>query len=384
MSTLTDGTPSGAGRHERRGTAVVVGASLASLLTGLSLSRAGYDITMLERSGPSPRSGAALGINGDACGGTRLPAGSDGAARSLWALASGGSASPVQAWSAVHARLRAAAEADPRIELRHDTAVTGVGQDDDAAWATTSTGRTLRADVVVGADGHRSVVRRGVAPDKPEATFAGYVLWLGIADEAAVPAARRLPRGHDRPDILDAGDFCLIGYPLPGEDGSLAPGARRLGWAWFDPTRNDLLREKGCVVGDVVRRSLRFDAVPDHTYRELAAAARDLWPAPWQDAILDRVERRAVIGTPIAEYVPDRLVNGRLALVGNAAHVQTPMTGMGFDASLQDAEALADHLAGTSEVRAALRGYEETRLHGARDLVRSGQQFSRSFAGGGH
>jgi len=45
--------------------------------------------------------------------------------------------------------------------------------------------------------------------------------------------------------------------------------------------------------------------------------------------------------TPIAEYVPDRLVNGRLALVGDAAHVPTPMTGCGFSASLDDAEAIA-------------------------------------------
>jgi 2-polyprenyl-6-methoxyphenol hydroxylase-like FAD-dependent oxidoreductase len=99
--------------------------------------------------------------------------------------------------------------------------------------------------------------------------------------------------------------------------------------------------------------------------------------------ILDCIGRRAVIGTPIAEYVPDRLVNGRLALVGDAAHVPTPMTGMGFSASLDDAEAIAESIvagAGGASVAEALRAYEKQRLSSARCLVHSGQQFSCGFS----
>ncbi|WP_442852616.1 FAD-dependent monooxygenase [Arthrobacter sp. 131MFCol6.1] len=51
--------------------------------------------------------------------------------------------------------------------------------------------------------------------------------------------------------------------------------------------------------------------------------------------MLDSIERRAVIGTPIAEYVPARLARGRVAIVGDAAHVPTPMTGSGFAESGQ-------------------------------------------------
>lgn len=133
----------------------------------------------------------------------------------------------------------------------------------------------------------------------------------------------------------------------------------------------------------MVRHSLLPGSIPDATYRELGLQARDLFPAPWRDAILDSIERRAVIGTPIAEYVPDRLVNGRVALVGDAAHVPTPMTGSGFSESLHDAEALANAItarpAGTG-IPAALRGYEASRLRSARTLVQAGQGFSRSFA----
>lgn len=384
MSTDIRETHLAADRRESRGTAIVVGASLSGLMTGLTLSRAGLHVTVLERSGPSPQSGAALGLVGvDLDGESRLLDGSNRRAPSLIAIAAGGS-SAMHSWSAVHSRLRIAAEADPRVELRHHTIVADVGQDADAAWVTTSDGDTLRADVVVGADGHRSVVRRGVAPHKPDATFAGYVLWLGIAQESDLPAAHRLGRHQEGPDMMSGGDDYFVGYPLLGKDGSSAVGSRQLGFAWFDATRNDLFREKGRIVGDVVRRSLRNDDIPERTYRELEAQAQKLWPQPWRSAVLDRIGRRRLIGTPIAEYVPDTIANGRLALVGNAAHVQTPMTGQGFDQSVQDAEALAEALATGlpgATMEECLRSYQMTRLHSARDLVRSGQQFSRSFSG---
>ena len=144
----------------------------------------------------------------------------------------------------------------------------------------------------------------------------------------------------------------------------------------------------GCVIDGVARHSLALGRVPPATLRELAADARALWPAPWRDAILDSIGRGAVTGTPITEYVPDRLVDGRLVLVGDAAHVPTPMTGIGFGASLADAEALAECLAagrhGTRAVSLAdaLRAYERQRLGPVRRLVQSGQQFSRGFARG--
>jgi 2-polyprenyl-6-methoxyphenol hydroxylase-like FAD-dependent oxidoreductase len=136
-------------------------------------------------------------------------------------------------------------------------------------------------------------------------------------------------------------------------------------------------------VGNVVNRSLRPTDIPESTYQELGVEARQRWPDPWRLAMLECIERRSLIGTPIAEYVPDQLVNGRLALVGDAAHVPTPMTGNGFSASLSDAEALAECLAGgirRGSAEQALIEYQAMRLSSARSLVQSGQQFSRSFA----
>ena len=364
-------------RHERQGAAVIVGASLSGLMTALALSRAGVDVTLLERVDEFPRTGASLGWVHEG-----LLERITGRQRSDQdSTAHGPSSAPVQTWTAVHGRLRAAVDADPHIELRHSTTVQSVGQDAHSAWATTADGKVFRGDVVIGADGHRSVVRRCVSPDKPDATFAGYVLWIGLTDESAIPSQHHWPGDMD---ILSSGGNYLFGYPLPGQDGSAVPGSRQLGWGWFDAGRNELLRSTGCVVGDVVHHSLTSADLPETTLRELAAEAEDLWPALWRDAILDCVDRRAVIGTPIAEYVPDRLVSGRFALVGDAAHVPTPMTGAGFSTSLDDAEAVAECVAAGihgSAPAQALRAYENERLIKVREMVQSGQQFSRAFAG---
>jgi 2-polyprenyl-6-methoxyphenol hydroxylase-like FAD-dependent oxidoreductase len=244
----------------------------------------------------------------------------------------------------------------------------------------TKDGATHRGDLVVGADGHRSIVRSGVAPQHPDASFAGYVIWIGVAPESAINSRHGWPGGTA---FRSSGHDHLLGYSLPGTDGSTARGTRQLGWAWYDASRNGLLRASGAVDGTIVRHSLMPAGIPNATYRELGVQARGLFPSPWSDAILDSIERRAVIGTPIAEYVPDQLVRGRLALVGDAAHVPTPMTGSGFSESLHDAEALAAAVAihpTGSGIATALLDYEGARLRNARSLVQSGQGFSRSFA----
>jgi 2-polyprenyl-6-methoxyphenol hydroxylase-like FAD-dependent oxidoreductase len=70
-------------------------------------------------------------------------------------------------------------------------------------------------------------------------------------------------------------------------------------------------------------------------------------------------------------------------LVGDAAHVPTPMTGGGFAASLADARILALTVADSDgkDLPDALLAHQQQRLGPARGLVQSGQGFSRSFAG---
>lgn len=346
-------------------TAIVVGASLAGLMTALRVAEAGVDVTVLERSADTGRTGAVIHVAPgliDSLAGTR-PAGPT-------------PLTGVQTWKATHDRLRELAVNHPRITLHDGITVTAVDQNDNAASVTTTDGRVFTADLVIGADGHRSTVRGVVAPERPNAQFAGYVIWIGIAEETALNTSTPWPRGLA---FLDEGPGPMLGVPVPPLEGA-GRGARRLSWAWYDASRNRLLEETGSVVDGVVRHSILPADVPQETLTELSREARRSLPSPWREAVIDAAGRHAITGTPIAEYVPDRLVRGRIALVGDAAHVPTPMTGSGFSESEADADALSIALSREGEIVEALALYERTRLRRARDLVLSGQGFSRSFS----
>jgi 2-polyprenyl-6-methoxyphenol hydroxylase-like FAD-dependent oxidoreductase len=360
--------------QEANESAIIVGASLSGLMAGIALARAGLNVTILERAGAKPRSGAVLQVDSGDIDRTIT-------AKVLRKLASGGIKS-VEAWSSVQSRLRVEAEADPRIDLRYDTRVQTVNQDDDSAWVVTDKGETFHGDILIGADGHRSTVRRHVAPHKPDATFAGYLIWVAIVEENDIPEEHRPSRNAPMTTMPEGiGDF-LLGSIVAGTDGSRTLGHRRLGWAWYDNTRNDLLRRLGCVEGNVVRHSLNAPDIPEQTLIELAEQASVRWTQPWLDATLHSIQTHNLTGIPIAEYFPDNLVKGRIAIVGDAAHLPTPLTASGFNASLQDAATLADCVAkgiqGTAAVEALLE-YESRRLKNVRQIVQSGQSFSRSF-----
>jgi 2-polyprenyl-6-methoxyphenol hydroxylase-like FAD-dependent oxidoreductase len=336
-------------------------------MTALTFSRVGMDVTLLERSEDSGRTGAVLSVDENLI--YRLTGAQPAPEHEL----TGG----LHTWHEVHDALLAVAEADPAIDVRPGTTVTAADQDADSAWVTTHTGEVISADIVIGADGHRSTLRAHVCPEKPDAAFAGYVIWIGLAQESSIATLHRPAHGTV---FLDSTLGPLLGGPLPGPDGLGIPGNRTLFWAWYDADHNDILRRQGAVEGSVVRHTLKAADIPDATYKELATEANKSFDSPWRDAILDCIERRAIIGTPIAEYLPTRLVNGSIGLVGDAAHVPTPMTGNGFSASHRDAEALAKAITnGHPSPTRALKLYEKARLPAARQLVQSGQQFSRSF-----
>jgi 2-polyprenyl-6-methoxyphenol hydroxylase-like FAD-dependent oxidoreductase len=115
----------------------------------------------------------------------------------------------------------------------------------------------------------------------------------------------------------------------------------------------------------------------------LAALIPQLWPATWAQAVAVGVRSTdALSGAPIAEYQPDRLARGTLAIVGDAAHIVSPMTGRGFATGVEDAAVLAKMLADRGEdelIAAALARYETARLPFVRGLVGHSKRLSVDF-----
>lgn len=353
------------------GSAIVVGASLSGLMTAIALAREGIQVTVLEKANSGHRSGAGLQV--DAAG--ILATGTE---RLLRNLASGGRRS-IQLWSSIESRLRQEVEQDSRINIRYETRVDTIEQDESSAWVVTDAEELIRGDLLIGADGHHSLVRLHVDPDNPEATFAGYMVWIASTNEDDLPEQLRPGYGHPEVTMLDSQGGFLFGSIIAPADGL---GNRRIGCTWYDNSRNDLLRTLGCVEGNVVHHSLKGHDIPQETIEEIAAIVSARWDEPWKSAMLHALQTRTIAGTPIKEYVPDVLVKGRVALIGDAAHVPAPITASGFNASLQDAvelgKCVAEGIKGDAGLK-ALTTYELRRLHTVRNMVQSGMAYSLSF-----
>jgi 2-octaprenylphenol hydroxylase len=216
-------------------------------------------------------------------------------------------------WQAMQAEVLAPAECE-RLETGERSAV-----------LTLRDGRRLTSALVVGADGANSFVRRaaGIA-----VTEKGYA-------QDAVVANFRCEKAHDGVAYQwFQGGPVLALLPLPG---------RQVAMVWSLP---------------VDRAASVSKLAADELCRAVEAAAR---------GTLGKLS----LSTPPKSYPlrklrAQRLVQERLALVGDAAHVIHPLAGQGLNLGLQDAQALAAVLAGREPGRdpgdvRLLRRYERQR-----------------------
>ena len=354
----------------------MVGGSLVGLSAAIVLSRAGFAVTVAERSpGRAVVGGGGLGVDvtllRQVTGIAGEPPVLHGIDRdtTAWHL--------LQSWLEEHASRR------PNVSVSRGTDVITATPGDEQYTATVVTAdATYDADLVIGADGARSAVRATVDPPHPDARYAGVLLWRTMVSENAMPRDVALPGAGEPSREVYAGPYRLVTYLVPGPAGETAVGHRRLNMVWYDPQQHELLHEAGLLDGETVRGSLAPGALPDNVRRRLADFAAARWPSPWREALTLALETGTVFGTPIVHYQPARLVNGRVALAGDAAHAASPMVGGGFRQGLYDVRALSQTTRGITspdEVMSALARYQELRLGPAAQHVSRSEQATAAY-----
>lgn len=220
------------------------------------------------------------------------------------------------------------AAALPAGVLRLGVSVTGVDDAGDTVTVRTSAG-DLRADVVLAADGIRSVLRGQLFPGHRGLRHAGEAGWRAVLPGAGLPAqhaAETWGRG-ERFGVVPLADGRIYVYATAVSGPGARPAdhhaelTRRFG-AWHDP------------IPTLLDRLTQQDPDPvgilHHDFHELAA------PLP-------------------------RFHVGRVALLGDAAHAMTPNMGQGGCQAIEDAVVAAHLLAPADDVAASLAAYTKAR-----------------------
>jgi len=209
------------------------------------------------------------------------------------------------------------------VRLQHGSAVTG-------------------GDLLVGADGIRSVVRRELLRDG-DPFYLGSTIWRGVVDSAGIP----LDRGEGINWVGPGSEF--LAFHLPDD---------RIYWAAVTKEPRGEMSGPGGHKQDLLDRFGR-----------------------WQDpvsALIAANDDAAILRNDMYDRPPvNHWSRGRVTLVGDAAHPMTPNQGQGACQALEDAVALGRGFAHAANVADAFKFYERQRLRRANRVVKASRQATR-------
>jgi 2-polyprenyl-6-methoxyphenol hydroxylase-like FAD-dependent oxidoreductase len=203
-----------------------------------------------------------------------------------------------------------------------------------------SAGAAVHGDLLVGADGVNSVIRRALHPSEPPPRSSGIIAVRGVV-HGVVP---------------HLGGLSAVYYLGPGVESTLVR-ASETGIYWFLSLAREIvpagMTDPAAILAQM---SPRFDA----TFRAVTSATQELRC----DELFDR--------DPIPFWG-----RGAVTLLGDAAHPLLPHTGQGAAQAIVDAVALGKALAPPGGIEEALRRYEQERQYKTAALVRQGRRTAR-------
>jgi salicylate hydroxylase len=196
--------------------------------------------------------------------------------------------------------------------LRLNHALTDISQNDDGVILQFANGVKERCDVVIACDGLKSVVRDRLFPTEPP-KFTGFMAWRGLVERADVPDVALVPH--------------FAGFPAEGKFFARYP-----------------LRHGRQI--NYVANAYRPEGIGEESWTEQTDIAEVLEEmGDWHEDVVSIIKAtpggRCLRWALHSRQPLDSWINGRVTLLGDAAHPMTPFYGMGAGMALEDAAVLA-------------------------------------------
>jgi 2-polyprenyl-6-methoxyphenol hydroxylase-like FAD-dependent oxidoreductase len=238
-----------------------------------------------------------------------------------------------------------ACEADPAIELRASSPVTGYRQRAGTATAVLDGGEPINGDAVIGADGIHSAVRGQLVADG-EPKISGITVYRAVIPMEHVPEELRW-----NAVTWWAGPGChFVHYPIEGGKSlNLAASSHNFATEALAgiPVTREFVREEFAALGEIPHRLLELG---------------EGWKS-W--VLIDR--------DPVPRWVDDRV-----ALLGDAAHPMLHYAAQGACQALEDAVLLGDLLdCPADEFPPRFGRYNEIRRERTADIQRISRESIR-------
>lgn len=329
-------------------TILVVGGGVAGMTASAALAQQGFEVTLLESASQFGEIGAGLTLTPNAMKGLDFI----GICEEAAAVAVEPSRQRIQHWQdgrtlvAMDRSTQREKYGAPYITVHRadlHTVMTRAAEragvemiagapvvSSEGTTVTLADGRTFGADVLIGADGVKSVIRQRFGDDSPH--FTGHVAWRCL-----VPVT---------PDIQDLSDFpgIIIG-PGAMMNRYNVRGSKVMNFVFF--ARQDGWNEEGWTTP---ADPAELQSIFGHW---CADAQRLLKAAYAQPLFKWAINAR--------KPMPSWVLDGNVTLIGDAAHAMTPFLGHGAACGIEDAVVLARALAAADSAAEGLARYEKAR-----------------------
>lgn len=361
---------------------IVIGGSIGGLTTGIALMQQGFDVEIYERSSTDMRDrGAGLVIQPEMMDYLMehriAPKESFGVpARQRQILDENGE--PVlryqndtafTSWNYIWRQLK---DYFPQDKYHFGYELLDISQETHSVTATFKNGHSVTAELLIGADGYNSLVRKQFLPDvHPQ--YAGYVAYRGLIPENEM-TAEEVAFFSNKFSLYPYENSHILSYMVPGPNGELTKGNRLYNWVWYlnktQEELDELLIDKN---GHKRQYSIPAGFMNDASIEALNRLADEQLPKILRNRIHQTTHPFLQV---IFDLTVPKMYQGRVVILGDAAFVVRPHTASGTAKAYRDAIVLANSLADNDDLEMALSYWNGQQTRYAMAIVNHGKQLA--------